>query len=217
MDEHAPEVIQPAPIVTTTPWWRIKIPGVALSAFCIVSIFVLAVWLAYYVLDKRFSELNGALRGVEMRLGDLQKQMLETRTMLWYRPQAKALGFQDPDIKLVLIVPTTRFSTRFEIDGQLYRLTFTVAGVLQPHILFNVEHRDLRRNLSDKVLIEVPAPFGAPSSNSFARGDWHASLVRVPTQMGSEGRPIYVAILDEIIAGNTVIVAVGPAIPKTAS
>jgi len=217
MDEHAPDVIQPARIVTTTPWWRMKIPGVALSVVCIVSIFVLAVWLAHYVLDRRFSELNGALSSVEMRLRNLDKQLFETRTMLRYQPQAKALGFQDPDIKAVSIAPSSRFSTRVEIDGQSYRLAFTVAGVLRPHILFNVEHRDHRGNALDKVLIEVPAPFGAPSSTSFDKGHWHASLVRVPSQMGRDGRPIYVAILDELLTGNTVIVAVGPAVPKPAS
>jgi len=35
--------------------------------------------------------------------------------------------------------------------------------------------------------------------------------------MGRDGRPIYVAILDELLTGNTVIVAVGPAVPKPAN
>src|SRR5262245_58610274 len=102
MDEHAP-IVESAPIVTRTPWWRIRIPGVALTTLCLLSVFALA----YYVLDKRINELNSTLRGVEMSLGYFHKRMWVTDTIQKYQPKAEALGFQDPDIKIVSVVEDT--------------------------------------------------------------------------------------------------------------
>jgi hypothetical protein len=161
-----------------------------------VGIVFAALGFAYNALDKKIDRLDDrltpSLQRLDDRLRGVEKGIAEIQAVLKYGPRAAALGFKNPDIKLIQLTPKATFS--FVRDN--IALTYTILRITPEVIEIKFDGTVGRDSFQDNLLIVPTQP---------------ARITRIVFPIGN-GRipPLYIAILDKR-PPNIAVVAIGEA------